>query len=1001
VQWSFEFLPYPDIVDTPDWLAPVSGDYNMQVIAIVEALGYDVAGSDHMLIALNDDEIIGLAQGSSFSDFWIYNMSLFSNENNFEFRFLFYDNNSQRILPVNESHMFVSQSQIGSPTQPLQLKAGRIIIDISLQNLASIDIISKNWEYPEIIRFRASDIGTVNSLNSSKDITLMIDNDLPQLTLEAQIINEGGLFNPIPLINYIYDNGTAFDSIDVTVSSGPNYNAQIINDTLYVDAPEDENWNGIELVNFEVTDAHPYDVKTLESQIEFIILPINDAPIIMSIENQSIYEDSVGVFSFDVSDIDTGTVLILTAFSDTSAVSVTTNSEAFFITVTPDEDWNGVSQITVIVSDGMLTDSTNFTLIVMNDGDIPYAVLQDDDIFSMQGQDILVDGSSSYDIDNDSLVYHWTVGGIINDTVTTIIPYLSFQTPEVSLPSVFAIKLWVTNTKGLQSDPATLLLNVGALEVNDILPSFEDLIIEEGDDVPISVNMPEYFEVDSISINYSSAFSGFISSPMLDDGSRSSSSYSFDIPYYLTSLEGLVYFIYAEDADGNKIITDTTSITISYLNNEVISTMDHSPFQDGFPRYSWRIISVPTIPSNNHIEGIFNESFSGPPNEARWLIYDWDYQSNEWIVPDSTIAGRAYWLKQIKLNDVSFSIPSGRTAKLTGETIRIEPGWNLISSPYLFPVHVDIDTSKFSELFSYGVDTLEGWVDTVITKMKPWDGYAIYSNLTDSDSIRLTPLAQNQRSTNRSVSYDGWRLKVNVINEKYFDGRNIFGMSSKASNGVDILDCPEPPTRDKYVSLHSTTIAGKKITKDFRFLSDSLQTWDLVLDINNKEGFADIAIKSEGNLNNNVLWLIDMQNAKVLKIGEEEHSNYSISLKSDHSINKFKLIYGRNHEASEIIDKIISNIPREFSLGHNYPNPFNPSTTIPFTISDPGEVMINIYDLQGRIVKQLFNGYLGTGSYSKVWDGTNSLGVSVSSGLYYYGFNTRSFNNYRKMILIK
>ena len=63
--------------------------------------------------------------------------------------------------------------------------------------------------------------------------------------------------------------------------------------------------------------------------------------------------------------------------------------------------------------------------------------------------------------------------------------------------------------------------------------------------------------------------------------------------------------------------------------------------------------------------------------------------------------------------------------------------------------------------------------------------------------------------------------------------------------------------------------------------------------------------------------------------------------------------------------------------------------------------MINIYDLQGRIVKQLFNGYLGTGSYSKVWDGTNSLGVSVSSGLYYYGLNTRSFNNYRKMILIK
>ena len=200
------------------------------------------------------------------------------------------------------------------------------IIDINPQNLASIDILSKNWEYPEIIRFRVSDVGTVNSLSSSKNITLMIDNDLPQLTLEAQIINEGELFNPVPLINYIYDNGTSFDSIDVTVTSGPNYNAQIISDTLYVDAPEDENWNGIELVNFEVTDAHPYDVKTLESQIEFIILPINDAPVLSNISNQTIEEnDSLDLF-LQVVDVDTGETLIFSASSNSSEIDFIINS---------------------------------------------------------------------------------------------------------------------------------------------------------------------------------------------------------------------------------------------------------------------------------------------------------------------------------------------------------------------------------------------------------------------------------------------------------------------------------------------------------------------------------------------------------------------------------------------------------------------------------------------------------------------------------------------------
>ena len=58
-----------------------------------------------------------------------------------------------------------------------------------------------------------------------------------------------------------------------------------------------------------------------------IVGPVNDPPSIVSIDDQSINEDSVGVFSFEVSDIDTRTVLTLAAYTDTSSVSVSTNSE--------------------------------------------------------------------------------------------------------------------------------------------------------------------------------------------------------------------------------------------------------------------------------------------------------------------------------------------------------------------------------------------------------------------------------------------------------------------------------------------------------------------------------------------------------------------------------------------------------------------------------------------------------------------------------------------------
>ena len=70
-------------------------------------------------------------------------------------------------------------------------------------------------------------------------------------------------------------------------------------------------------------------------------------------------------------------------------------------------------------------------------------------------------------------------------------------------------------------------------------------------------------------------------------------------------------------------------------------------------------------------------------------------------------------------------------------------------------------------------------------------------------------------------------------------------------------------------------------------------------------------------------------------------------------------------------------------------------------ISKPGLVVINIYDLNGRHVRMVVNEHLGTGHYSRIWDGKNSQGIPVSSGVYYYGLQTKTFNSYKKMILIK
>ena len=96
-------------------------------------------------------------------------------------------------------------------------------------------------------------------------------------------------------------------------------------------------------------------------------------------------------------------------------------------------------------------------------------------------------------------------------------------------------------------------------------------------------------------------------------------------------------------------------------------------------------------------------------------------------------------------------------------------------------------------------------------------------------------------------------------------------------------------------------------------------------------------------------------------------------------------------------------MPRGFSLSRNFPNPFNPSTTISYSVPE-GEaplVSLKIYDLSGRVVRTLVNGIREAGAYSVVWDGTDSFGRSVSSGVYFYRLKAGSFMQTRKMVLLK
>jgi len=98
---------------------------------------------------------------------------------------------------------------------------------------------------------------------------------------------------------------------------------------------------------------------------------------------------------------------------------------------------------------------------------------------------------------------------------------------------------------------------------------------------------------------------------------------------------------------------------------------------------------------------------------------------------------------------------------------------------------------------------------------------------------------------------------------------------------------------------------------------------------------------------------------------------------------------------NEVIDEL------SFRLFGNYPNPFNPTTNIKFSISETQQIEIIVYDILGKKIKQLLNNNIESGIHEVEWYGDDELGYKVSSGIYFYTIKSRDKAIFSKMILQK
>ena len=93
-------------------------------------------------------------------------------------------------------------------------------------------------------------------------------------------------------------------------------------------------------------------------------------------------------------------------------------------------------------------------------------------------------------------------------------------------------------------------------------------------------------------------------------------------------------------------------------------------------------------------------------------------------------------------------------------------------------------------------------------------------------------------------------------------------------------------------------------------------------------------------------------------------------------------------------------LPTDFALGHNYPNPFNPSTIIPYQLPASGHVRLDVFNVLGQRLATLVDAERSAGAHTAQWDGTDAAGWAVGAGVYIYRLSSGGMTESQRMVLV-
>jgi len=159
-------------------------------------------------------------------------------------------------------------------------------------------------------------------------------------------------------------------------------------------------------------------------------------------------------------------------------------------------------------------------------------------------------------------------------------------------------------------------------------------------------------------------------------------------------------------------------------------------------------------------------------------------------------------------------------------------------------------------------------------------------------------------------------------------------------------------------------------------------------------GISKVAVGEWAILSDTPVGTVEAQNPFTFEAILDDGSNeVSVAVTSDTSVTIDIIV--------DAIDGELGNLPKTYALQQNFPNPFNPVTTIKYQLPKTSDVMLKIYNVLGQSVITLLNERQEAGYKSVIWNGMNEAGAKVSTGIYFYVMEAGNFRSIKKMMLLK